>query len=214
MRFLAFAKIGIFLYRCRSRRLRQAVLAAAARLEGGEFYSMTLREIFRRFHGVEIGLYSHGGCFVPGQFDRHTTIGRYCSIARSAMVLNRNHSMNTVSTHAFFFNPSLGYVSHDREPYTPLAIGNDVWIGHNAVVMPSVKSIGHGAVIGAGAVVCKDVPPYAVVVGNPARVVRYRFAEPQIAQLLRSEWWNDDIAALTTRMDDFQRPLCENAESV
>ena len=109
--------------------------------------------------------------------DRHTTVGRYCSIATTVRVMNRNHPMNYKSMHAFFFNPKLKYCKDDNVEYIPLQIGNDVWIGHNAILMPHVKNIGDGAVIGAGTVVNKDIPPYAVVVGNPSRIVRYRFSK-------------------------------------
>ncbi|WP_308462078.1 CatB-related O-acetyltransferase [Mesorhizobium sp. INR15] len=76
----------------------------------------------------------------------------------------------------------------------PIRIGNDVWIGRRAIILSGV-TIGDGAVIGAGAVVSKDVPPYAVVVGNPAALVRYRFNSGQIASLLEIRWWDweDDL---------------------
>ena len=88
------------------------------------------------------------------------------------------------STHAFFFNPYFKYCTEDNLESIPLTVGNDVWIGHNAIIMPNVKSIGDGAVIAAGSVVNKDIPAYAVVVGNPARIVRYRFSKEKIEELL------------------------------
>lgn len=113
-------------------------------------------------------MYTHG-CFAPYQIDRFTTIGRYCSIARTAKVINHNHRIDFKSSHAFFFNPKLKCCKNDLFEYTPLIIGNDVWIGEYAVILANVSEIGDGAVIGAGAIVSKNVPPYAVVVGNPAR---------------------------------------------
>jgi len=175
------------LYRIRP--LRAVLRSIAARLEGGEYHSATLRAVFERYHGVRIGLYTHGGCFLPYHVDRHTTIGRYSSFARTARIFNRDHPLERKSTHALFFNPALGYCETDTVPYTPLVVGNDVWIGHNAIIMPHVREIRDGAVIAAGAVVHTDVPPYAVVVGNPARVVRYRFPPPVIAALLEEAWW-------------------------
>jgi serine acetyltransferase len=72
-----------------------------------------------------------------------------------------------------------------------ITIGNDVWIGAKSTIMSGVK-IGHGAVIGSGSVVAKDVPPYAIVVGNPAKVIKYRFDEQQIKDLQNIAWWNWD----------------------
>ena len=90
---------------------------------------------------------------------------------------------------------------------TELTIGNDVWIGHNAIILSGVSSIGDGAVIGAGAVLYKDVPPYAVVLGNPARVVRYRFSAEKIEELLESKWWEKSIDELLPEIESFQKPL-------
>jgi virginiamycin A acetyltransferase len=201
----------IRMYGNRRRFVRQLAVKLATAREGGEFRSTTLREIFRTYHRVDIGMYTHGGCFVPFAFGRNTTIGRYCSIARSAFAATANHPMERKSTHGYFHSPSLGYADALVE-YTDLAIGNDVWMGHNSVVMPSVATIGDGAVIGAGAVVFKDVPAYAVVVGNPARVVRYRFAPETIAALLEEKWWDKDIEQLAPEMASFAGPVEDGGE--
>lgn len=190
---------------------RAKVLRLVRRLEGGDFYSVTMRMIFRRHHAVDIGMYSHGGCFVPGMIDRETTIGRYCSVASGVRTMNRNHPLEQKSTHAFFFNPALGLVTRDVVPHAPLAVGNDVWIGHNAIIAPHVSLIGNGAVVGAGAVVNKDIPPYAVVVGNPARVVRYRFPPKVIEELLASRWWERSIEELKPVLDEFRGPYRSDA---
>ncbi len=182
------------------------------RLEGGEIYSTSLREIFRKYHGVEIGAYTHGGCFVPHAFGRNTTIGRYSSIARTAFAATLDHPTEFKGMHGFFFNSNLGYTDHVRE-YGQLSVGNDVWLGHNAVISSNVTSIGDGAVIGAGAVVFKDVPPYAVVVGNPGRVVRYRF-DPETIERLRAEaWWERDIDDIAGGISDFDRPYTGSQDS-
>jgi acetyltransferase-like isoleucine patch superfamily enzyme len=192
------------LYAVDRRVVRDFVRRQVMRQEGGEFLSLTLRRIFKTYHGVEIGLYTHGGCFVPGAMDRNTTIGRYGSIASGVRTMNRNHPMEYKSMHAYFFNPRLGRCREDRVEYTPLAIGNDVWLGAGCLILPHSKSIGDGAVVGAGAVVNKDVPPYAVVVGNPARVVRFRFPKPVIEALLASRWWEKPIEELN--IEEFSRP--------
>lgn len=172
--------------------------------EGGEMLSSTLRKIFLKHWGVEIGKYTHGGCFVPWNFDRSTKIGRYCSIAMDCRAMNRNHPLNFKSMHAYFFNPRLGVCKEEVVDFTPLEIGNDVWIGHQSIIMPNVRRIGDGAVVGAGAVVNKDVPPYSVVVGNPGRVVRFRFPEDRISQLLEEKWWEKEIDDLKERIHEFQ----------
>lgn len=185
---------------------RSTVRGLLNRLEGGEIYSSTLRDIFRRYHGVDVGAYTHGGCFVPHAFGPRTTIGRYSSIARTAFAATLDHPTHLKGMHGFFFNPNLGYVDTERE-YSPLEIGSDVWLGHNSVISAGVSRIGHGAVVGAGAVVFKDVPPYAVVVGNPGRVVRHRFDPDTIAALLEERWWEQDVEDLRPRMSTFSSAL-------
>ena len=107
--------------------------------------------------------------------------------------------------HGFFFNPGFKYCEENGVEYIPLNIGHDVWIGHNAIIMPHVKNISTGAVIGAGAVINKDVPPYAVVVGNPSRIVRYRFPKEIIDELLASCWWEKPIEELKPNISEFTR---------
>ena len=114
--------------------------------------------------------------------------------------------------HGFFFNPGLGVTDAERH-YSPLEIGSDVWLGHNSVISASVSRIGHGAVVGAGAVVFKDVPPYAVVVGNPGRVVRYRCGPEMIATLLAEQWWERDVADLRRDLHTFSQPLAPVADT-
>lgn len=113
--------------------------------------------------------------------------------------------MEYKSTSALFYNPIFNIVKNDPVEYISLSIGHDVWLGHNSIIMPNVKEIGTGAVIGAGAVVNKDVPPYAVVVGNPARVVRYRFEKCIIDDLLKSKWWEKSIEELKPHILEFQQ---------
>lgn len=211
---LGLTELLFRIYSVRNGSIRTRVLSAVRRLEKGELYSKTLRRIFSTYHDVEIGMYTMGGCFKPFQVDRFTKIGRYCSFARQMRIVNRNHPLEFISTHAFFFNPALKRCTNDPVPYSPLEIGNDVWIGHNAFINPIVKTIGDGAAIGAGSVVSINVPPYAVVVGNPARVVRYRFPKDVIDELLASRWWEKSIEELESNIERFQRPFSWTAESV
>lgn len=188
-------------------RLRAPVVWLLRRLEGPELTAPTIRTIFSRYYGVEIGMYAHGAFFEPFAVDEQTTVGRYCSMAKGARILNHNHPVDAKSTSGVFFNPHFGLCDHSLVDFNPLTIGNDVWIGANAVVMPEVDTIGDGAVIGAGAVVTRDVPPYAVVLGNPGRVVKYRFPEDVIARLLEERWWDEDLDDLALRREEFQGPL-------
>jgi virginiamycin A acetyltransferase len=190
--------------------VRRLIVKLIIDTEGGEFYSTTLREIFRVHHGVDIGMYTHGGCFRPYAFGRSTTFGRYTSVAATAFGATDNHPMEYKAMHGFFFNPKLGLV--DREwDHSPLTIGNDVWLGHNSIIMPQVNSVGNGAVVGAGAVVFKDVPAYAVVVGNPGRVVRYRFDPATIERLLAEKWWEQDIDEIRPHLDEYTREYLPDA---
>lgn len=186
--------------------VRDVMLRYVKKREGGEFFSPTLREIFRVHHGVDIGMYTHGGCFKPFAFGERTTIGRYSSIASTAFAATDNHPMHFKSTHGFFFNPALNVVTAEWD-FSPLSIGNDVWLGHNSIVMPGVAVIGDGAVVAAGAVVNKDVPPYAVVVGNPGRIVRYRFSPATIEQLLAEQWWTRDLADIKRELATYTQPF-------
>lgn len=123
-------------------------------------------------------------------------IGRFCSIACGAKFLftSANHSMRSLSTYPFpiFFEEWGLDGKNIRQAWDQkgdIVVGNDVWIGYEAVILSGV-TIGDGAVIGARAVVTKDVPPYAIVGGVPARLIRRRFDEETIQKLLRLQWWN------------------------
>lgn len=121
------------------------------------------------------------------------TIGSFTSIAPNVSFVSReDHACiahpGLVATYQFTGYPA--GTSRDE-----IVVGSDVWIGRNAVILGGV-TIGHGAIIGAFSVVAKDVPPYAVVVGNPARIKRFRFETDQIEKLLRIAWWTWDDEVL------------------
>ncbi len=188
-------------------KIRSFIRNLVLKLEGGEMFSLTIRRIFSVYHKIDIGLYTHGGCFVLHSFKPMTKIGRYCSIAKTACAFNANHPMNLVSSNALFFNPVYGYSKKHILIRTKLYIGNDVWLGHNSIIVPSVEKVGDGAVIGAGSMAYKDVPPYGVVTGVPGRVVRYRFSSETIEELLSSKWWEKSLAELAVNFEEFQKPL-------
>lgn len=94
--------------------------------------------------------------------------------------------------------------------YNPIKIGNDVWIGCNSLILPGVSVIGDGAVVGAGSIVTHDIPPYAIVAGNPARIIRYRFQKEVIKELLASKWWEKSIHEIQPHIYEFQKPYKNN----
>ncbi len=201
------------LYAIDRQHVRRCIIWFVRKIEKGECYSATLRKIFSHYHDVTIGMYTHGGCFREWAVDPQTTIGRYCSIANGVRILTENHPMDFQSMHGFFFNPRFKYAKTNLVRRKPLTIGNDVWMGYNSIILPNVSNIGNGAVIAAGAVVNKDVPPYAVVAGNPARTVRFRFSPSTIENLQNSRWWEKEIDDIIPHIQDFQHPL-ETAQTV
>jgi virginiamycin A acetyltransferase len=159
---------------------------------------------------IQIGDYTMYNDFVhdPRQFEKNNVlyhypingdtlrIGKFCSIACGAKFLfaSANHTQTSVSTYPFpiFFEEwdlDIGDVTSAWDHKGDIIIGNDVWIGYEAVVMAGV-TIGDGAIIGARAVVTKDVPPYTIVGGVPARKIRRRFSDNVIARLLELKWWD------------------------
>lgn len=199
------------MYAIKSKIIRHAIRELLKKMEKGEFYSETLRSIYSAYHNINIGMYSYGGCFDLDNMTPGMRIGRYCSLA-SFKVFSRNHPLTFISTHPFFYNASLGYVQEDKVPHTGLDIGHDVWIGQNAFIMPGVSHIGNGAVIGAGAVVTKDVPPYAVVAGNPARIIKFRFTPKEIDHIQQTAWWDKSITELMNTPELFTRPFQRDKE--
>jgi len=179
--------------------LRKYCLRLANKLEHGVFFSQTLRKIFKQYHGVTVGSYSYGPCFTPGVLPIGSHVGSYCSIAGGLKVFRRNHPLNTLTQHPFFYNKKLGLVEMDTinsDADNPLTIGSDVWIGERVTIMPSCKVIGHGAVIGAGSIVTKDVMACTIVAGNPAKLVKKRFTDRDTENFLNSKWWELSISDL------------------
>lgn len=165
-----------------------------------EFESVKLRSRYRAM-GIDIGLYSYG-CFDTARVPPGVTIGRYCSFAPSSQIFLRNHGVDFIGLTACLYNEALGVVDRQMIEHKMLNVGDDVWLGHNSVILPQVSRIGRGSVVAAGAVVTRDVPPYAIVAGNPATILRMRFDDKTIAVIERTRWWDMDINELRKFVDD------------
>lgn len=145
---------------------------------------------FSKIYKSTIGRYSYVG--------RNTSItcadiGSFCSISSDCVLGLANHTLDFLSTSPLFSekNNGTGYswTNMQKNPFEKLYIGNDVWVGTKAIVMGGL-TIGDGAVIAAGSIVTKDIPPYAIVAGIPARIIRYRFSEEVIEEIMKIQWWN------------------------
>jgi acetyltransferase-like isoleucine patch superfamily enzyme len=188
-------------------------LRLSGRRPGDENASLTLSELksLRRFnhtresleasvtkHGWSIGDHTYGAPEVAGSGLANLTIGKYTSIAGGVRIALGDHRSDTMTTYPFMSLPKYwAHLSPELEDHTTkgdVVIGNDVWIG-SSVFIGSGVTIGDGAVIGAHTIVTKDVPPYAIVVGNPGRIARYRFSPKTIAELQDLAWWDlpDDV---------------------
>lgn len=136
--------------------------------------------------GAKIG---HNNYFGPYSMINNALIGNYCSIAPNVKIGQGIHSMSYITTYQKISSEMIGHSLNSH----PAVIGSDVWCGANAVIMQGVR-VGNGAIIGANAVVTSDIPDYAVAVGVPAKVIKYRF-NAEIADIIgKSEWFNHDIS--------------------
>ena len=119
-------------------------------------------------------------------------LGKYCSISWNVSIGGANHDYHKVSTQPFCFKPKFGFTEIEGEYSSfedSLTIGNDVWIGSGSTILRGV-TVGDGAVIGASSVVTEDVPAYSIVVGNPGKIIKYRFSMDIIWVLKSISWWN------------------------
>lgn len=143
-------------------------------------------------HALSIG--AHTYIRGEGQLQFVGAIGRFCSIGNGVVIgqEKHNHPTDWLSTHPF------QYTDTDWEYDAPIemaTLGHDVWVGHEALILEGVH-IGTGAIIATRALVTQDVPPYAVVAGVPARVIRYRYPDEMIERLLATQWWERDFEEL------------------
>jgi acetyltransferase-like isoleucine patch superfamily enzyme len=153
----------------------------------------------------EVGKYSSIGRYTKVNYAK---VGKFCSISWDVTIGAINHPYDKISTHAFPYVPRIGFVNERNQEHKRVTIGNDVWIGCNSVIMPGIQ-IGDGAIIGAGAVVTKDIPDYAIAVGVPAEVKKYRFEKDLINRLISIQWWNFSDKTIQKNINIFKRKLDE-----
>ena len=158
---------------------------------------------FSNLQSCKIGAYTSIGRFA-NIFS--CELGKFCSVSWNVTIGAPSHPISHISTHAFPYVKMFNITSKDERIRNKTIIGNDVWIGAGAIIMPSIE-IGNGAVIGAGAIITKDVPPYAIVVGNPGKILRYRFGKEIIHSLEELKWWNWNEKKLVNNLKHFKRPL-------
>jgi virginiamycin A acetyltransferase len=140
-------------------------------------------------------------------------IGKFCCLANECkfMMSGAQHTLNSLTAYPLFWNfisdpevknyfDILPDKSTYHKEYADTVVGNDVWIGYDALIMPGIK-IGDGAVIGARSVVTKDIPPYSIAAGNPAKIIRKRFDDEIIDKLLAIQWWDWDMEKIVSAYD-------------
>lgn len=157
-----------------------------------KFTKKTHVRSFAKLTNVQIKEYSRIGlaCFI-----NNSTIGKYTAIGKNCNIGLGQHPTNYLTPHSIFYKKGnwgfhddwIGDVEFDNNKH--VIIGNDIWIGINCIIMDGVM-IGDGAIVAAGSIVTKDVPPYALVGGVPAKIIKYRFSEEMINRLLEIKWWN------------------------
>jgi phosphonate metabolism protein (transferase hexapeptide repeat family) len=140
----------------------------------------------------------------------YTTIGKFCAVAANARLNALNHPMERISQHKITYRPNEYFVHakvdkafREKRQQARVVIGHDVWIGHGAIVLPGI-SIGHGAVVAAGAVVTKDVEPYAIVAGVPATRIKWRFEKSIRERIIQLAWWDWEQEKLAAAVIDMQ----------
>lgn len=197
----------------------------------GDRETVYLKNVITR-PGIEVGAYTMYNDFVndPRGFENNNVlyhypvnrdrlvIGKFCSIACGAKFLftSANHTLSSLSTYPFpIFHEEWGLDAADVasawDNRGGITVGNDVWIGYEAVILSGV-TIGDGAVVAARAVVTRDMPPYTVVGGVPARAIRRRFPEDTVQSLLKTRWWDWPEEKIARHLEDIRSGRAEALE--
>lgn len=139
----------------------------------------------------------------------YSHIGKFCSIASHVRINPGNHPLERAALHHFTYRSAQYGLGEDDDTFfdwrrgNAAQLGHDVWVGHGAVILPGI-SIGTGAVVGAGSIVTRDVPAFAIVAGNPARIIRERFPRQIQEDLLQLAWWHWSQAKIKNALEDFR----------
>ena len=184
---------------------RKMLIHYFSKKEGGVYRSSTVRHLFEKHRKITAGYGSYG--WTSDLFDGPATIGNYTSIGKNVRRISVNHLFKSATTHPCLFSPAFGWVKQDTRERTNLLIGNDVWIGDNVIILPSCSSIGNGAIVAAGAVVSKDIPPFEIWGGVPARFIKKRFPAEIENGLEEVKWWNLPEEQLKILQDKFEDPF-------
>lgn len=177
---------------------------------GLDYYYNNLFRANIKSSNIIVGSHTYGRINVPYIKNSKIIIGKFCSIARtSTFLVDADHNYNLISSFPIKTELINGWDYYD-ESYSKgdIIIGNDVWIGQNCTILGGVK-IGDGAVIGANTVVAKNVPDYAIVVGNPAKIIKYRFKKNEINKLLKIKWWDWPDDKIIKNIDLFYKNSSE-----
>lgn len=204
-------KLYLIYFKQKTARNKSVIFQKSCVISDDDFFEGN-NNVGGRIHKSYIGY----GTYIVGEnsYIHDCKIGRFCSIASNCHIGLGDHSLSMVSTSPLF------YSSHSLLPENFLSksiaiedstiqgtnykviIGNDVWMGYNVCVKEGV-TIGDGAIIGAKSFVTRDIPPYAIAVGTPAKIIKYRFTPEQIQKLLETQWWNKDIEWIKENIHTF-----------
>ena len=189
-----------------------SIIRDGCRIENSEFGNHVDLQRNAMIYSTTISDYTYTGRnFVAW----HSKIGKFCSISWNVSIGGANHDYHRITSHAFLYAPQFGFLEKDENPkYDRFSdeciIGNDVWIACNAVICRGAH-VGDGAVIAAGAVVTKDVEPYTIVAGVPAKLIKRRCPQELGNRLINTAWWNLPASVIKENVDLFAKDICNKS---
>lgn len=194
-------KLYLVFFKWKNRHYKSVIFQKSSVISDDDFFEGN-NNVGGHIHKSHIGY----GTYIIGEngYIHDCKIGRFCSIASNCHIGLGDHALNMVSSSPLFYSAHSLLPNNFLSKNIPVPeqtiedtkykviIGNDVWMGYNVCVKEGV-TIGDGAIIGAKSLVTRDIPPYAIAVGTPAKVIKYRFTSEQIQKLLEIKWWDKDI---------------------